>query len=225
MSNSKESINKTKIEKNDFNGRKQEFINGKLVYDGEFLNGKRNGKGKEFENNILIYDGEFLDGERNGKGREFEYGILIYEGNFLEGERNGKGKEFENGVLVYDGCFLNGKRQIVKDTNFQIFEDFAKKNYIKIYKEYNFITGEIEYEGEILNGKWNGLGKKYYRGILDYVGRYSNGKISGKGEEYDEKGILRFEGEYLNGKKWNGKGYDNNGNEIYQLVNGKGLVK
>ena len=26
-------------------------------------------------------------------------------------------------------------------------------------------------------------------------------------------------------KKWNGKGYDNNGNEIYELINGNGPVK
>ena len=34
-----------------------------------------------------------------------------------------------------------------------------------------------------------------------------------------------FEGEYLNGKKWNGKGYDKKGNIIYQLNNGNGNIK
>ena len=34
-----------------------------------------------------------------------------------------------------------------------------------------------------------------------------------------------FEGEYLNGKKWNGKGYDINNNIIYELKNGKGFIK
>ena len=33
-----------------------------------------------------------------------------------------------------------------------------------------------------------------------------------------------FEGEYLNGKKWNGKGYNENQN-IYELKNGKGFIK
>ena len=31
-----------------------------------------------------------------------------------------------------------------------------------------------------------------------------------------------FEGEYLDGKKWNGKGYNGN---IYNIENGKGYVK
>ena len=33
-----------------------------------------------------------------------------------------------------------------------------------------------------------------------------------------------FEGEYLNGEKWNGNGY-NNDNIIYSLKNGKGFIK
>ena len=34
-----------------------------------------------------------------------------------------------------------------------------------------------------------------------------------------------FEGEYMNGKKWNGNGYDNKNNIAYTLKNGNGLIK
>ena len=34
-----------------------------------------------------------------------------------------------------------------------------------------------------------------------------------------------FEGYYLEGKKWNGKGYDAKNNVIYELNNGKGYIK
>ena len=44
-----------------------------------------------------------------------------------------------------------------------------------------------------------------------------------KEEEKEEK--LEYEGEYLFNKKWNGKGYDKNGNVIYELINGNGLGK
>ena len=47
-----------------------------------------------------------------------------------------------------------------------------------------------------------------------------------KGKEYygfEEK--LLFSGEYLNGLKWNGKGYNYSGNEEYELKNGCGKVK
>ena len=40
-------------------------------------------------------------------------------------------------------------------------------------------------------------------------------------EYYNYKVKLLFEGEYLEGKKWNGKGYDTIGENIYNLKNGK----
>ena len=36
---------------------------------------------------------------------------------------------------------------------------------------------------------------------------------------------LEYEGEFLFDKKYNGKGYDENGNIIYELINGTGKVK
>ena len=39
------------------------------------------------------------------------------------------------------------------------------------------------------------------------------------------KGKLEYDGEFLYNKKWNGKGYDEEGNIIYELINGTGKVK
>ena len=36
---------------------------------------------------------------------------------------------------------------------------------------------------------------------------------------------MEYEGEYLYDEKWNGKGYDKNGNIIYELINGNGKAK
>ena len=50
---------------------KEYWNNGKLLFEGEYLNGKRNGKGKEYDwNGKLEFDGEYLNGKRNGKGTE-----------------------------------------------------------------------------------------------------------------------------------------------------------
>ena len=49
---------------------------------------------------------------------------------------------------------------------------------------------------------------------MKFEGEYLNGKINGKGKKYFYNGKIYFEGEYLNDKKWNGKGYDNNNNLI-----------
>ena len=67
-----------------------------MIYEGEYLKGKKSGKGKEFdEKNLLIYEGDFLNGKRNGKGKSYEYkseSIIMYEGGIFrwEGEWFGK---------------------------------------------------------------------------------------------------------------------------------------
>ena len=38
-----------------------------LIFDGEYLEGKKNGKGKEYNKGKLINDGDYLNGERIGK--------------------------------------------------------------------------------------------------------------------------------------------------------------
>ena len=58
-----------------------------------------------------------------------------------------------------------------------------------------------------------------------FEGEYLKGKRNGEGKQYFDSKDLKFKGEYLNGKKWNGKGYDRKGNEVYELKNGNGFVR
>ena len=49
---------------------------------------------------------------------------------------------------------------------------------------------------------WNGKKKEYYPNFsLKYEREYMNGKKNGKAKLYYSNGELAFEGEYLNGKK------------------------
>ena len=57
-----------------------------------------------------------------------------------------------------------------------------------------------------------------------FEGEYLNNEENGKGKEYYYDGELRFEDEFKNGLRWNGKGYDAHNNIIYELKNGKGYV-
>ena len=52
-----------------------------------------------------------------------------------------------------------------------------------------------------------------------------DGMKNGKYKEYFDNGKLKFEGEYLNGKRWNGKGYDIFCNIEFEIKNGKGNIK
>ena len=144
--------------------------------------GPRNGFGKEFkkDNEILIFEGEYINGKKSGKGQEYyENGQIKFEGEYFEGrkiegkgydnkgneylkiERNGKGKEYnKNGKVVFEGEYFNGKRwngTRYNEKNELIFQIKNGKGKGKIF---NF-NCKLEYDGEYLNGERNGKGKEY----------------------------------------------------------------
>ena len=54
-------------------GKEKNFLkNGKIKYDGEYLDGKRNGIGKEYyKNGRIKYNGEFLNGQKIKNKKKF----------------------------------------------------------------------------------------------------------------------------------------------------------
>ena len=171
----------------DDNGKGKEYnsFNDNLIFEGEYLKGKRNGKGIEYNNDgNIIFEGEYLKGKRNGKGIEFNNdGTLIYEGEYANGERNGKGKEFNlNGDLIFDGIYMNGEK------------------WERVKRELDKYNGKLNFERKYKYGKIN-VREKEYNDII-FIGEYINGKRNGKGKEYIGKNkILIFEGEYMNGHR------------------------
>ena len=52
----------------------------KLIFEGKYLNGKRNGKGKEYyENGKIKFKGKYLNGLKNGKGIEYYFQKHYYQ--------------------------------------------------------------------------------------------------------------------------------------------------
>ena len=155
--------------------------------------------------NYKLFSKRYIKYEKNGIGKEYLIlgDKLIYEGEYLNGKRNGKGKEYySNYEIKFEGEYLNGKKWngIGYDTNKKIIYELKDGNgYIKEFNEKN---DKLIFESEFFKGE-------------------KNGKV----KEYDFEGKLNFEGEYKNGKKWNGKGYDKNNNVIYEIKEGKGYIK
>ena len=102
-----------------------------ILLIGRYIEYEKDGKGKEYSYDYLVYEGEYLNGKKwngiiynkinnssfiikngNGKGKEYNFHHeLKYEGEFINGERNGKGKEYYyNGKLKFEGEYLNGKK-------------------------------------------------------------------------------------------------------------------
>ena len=229
------------------NGKgKEYYYDGKLKFEGRYLNNKEwvgTGYNRDEE---VIYK---LNNNTNGIGKEYDaHGKLKYEGEYLKGKRNGKGKEYALDLLIFKGEFKNDKRWNGRGYDSSHNTVYKLNNGKGLVKEYFEKNGELKFEGEYLNGERNGKGKEYNeRGILRFEGEYLDGKRNGKGKDYNEDGKLFFEGEYLYdfklrgkiyiwekmeyeggflyNKKWNGKGYDEDGNIIYELINGNGKVK
>ena len=261
---------------------------GNLVYEGEYLNGKRNGKGRIYYGNnlpTLKYEGEFSNGKKHGKGIEYDIDKhLKYEGEFLNGKKHGKGKEYiykftftlygkyieqnyllfegeyfndykvkgkeyyANGKLKFEGEYLfnkklkgkiydcngniifkldNGNAKIEEKENYKCIKILYNSNSTEESceerikgKEYDY-NGRLLFEGEYhYNREWKGNFYNYFYDELIFEGDYLNGEIwSGKGKEYNQKGIMVFDGEYINGKK-KGKGerYDYKNRRKYDVI-------
>ena len=219
---------------------KEYYDDGKLLFEGEYkcykrYNGRiydKNGKiideikefkslkEKEDENKKIKFEGEYLEGKYwKGKYKEYydiDNHILKFEGEYINGELNGIGKEYnEGGKLIYEGEYLNGKTigqgKEYYDNGILKYEgEFIslcrKQGKGKLYN----IKDELIFEGEFYeNKKWNGYGKEYFNEddennennlILKYEGEYHNGKKIGKGKEYNEKGQIISEGIFENGE-------------------------
>ena len=81
------------VYESNFKVKEYNYFNNKLIFEGEYLNGKRNGNGVEYyPNGKLKFKGEYLNGKRNGEGKEYKYGQIIFEGEYL----NDKKREKEN---------------------------------------------------------------------------------------------------------------------------------
>ena len=207
-------------------------MKGKLLFEGSYLKGERNGKWKTYNKDGKVeYEKEYIngkiwkiikyDGNNNivnelceGKGIIKHYndeGKIVSECEYLNGEKNGKEKEyFNDGNLKYEVNYFKGKKsgkEKIFDENGQLI---IEKEYLKD-KLWNIkfydIYGNIK--NEFKNGK--GFIKEFDRGILRFEGEYLNGEKNGKGKEYFLNRKLKFEGEYLNGKRnGNGKLYHKN---------------
>ena len=141
--------------------------------------------------------------------------------------------------LIFKNIELNIKLKLIKKNknlqkinNISIYHYKYFSNSYIIYdaktkgKEYDSYNNKLLFEVEYLNGERNGQGKEYCEeDIMKFEGEYLKGIKNGKGKEYYLSGEILFEGEYRNGKKWNGKGYNLNKNQIYEIKDGKGLIK
>ena len=210
--------NAKRIKVGGFNGYGKEYLSGsnKLIFEGKYLKGKRNGRGIEyFENGKKRFEGEYLNGEIfNGIGYD-------KKGNEIVRFNNGIARElYDNGSVKFEGKYFNGKRWNGKGYTYfgiKIYEIKNGKGYITEYNP----DGTLLFKGNYINGDRNGEGRNYSHGELLFEGNYLNGLRNGEGREYYDNLRIKYEGEYLNDKRWNGILYDYKGKKKYDIKEGK----
>ena len=100
----------------DISGIIKEYENGYLIYEGEYINDKRNGRGKEFDiNGKITFEGEYKNGNRwNGKIKELitpMHDEIEFEGEYINGETIGIIKKYHyDGKLEFECEYKNDKR-------------------------------------------------------------------------------------------------------------------
>ena len=227
-------FNKIIYELKEGNGSVKEYNeHNSLIFDCKYTNGEKDGIGREYEpNGALLFEGIFLNGKKwNG----YSYCNDINHTSFNINDGEGLFREYDTQKnIIYVCQYKNGER------------NGNGKEFIEV-KSNNKLDKYLQFEGEYLNNKRNGEGKEYVNSKLVFKGVYLNNVKNGYGEEYDNNGKvifkgeffkghkkegkqfindkLEFEGKYLFDKKFDGKGFDENGNVIYELKNGNGKVK
>ena len=199
------------------------------VYEGYFLNEKKNGHGKYIWANGDAFDGDWVDGKRTGKGRITWSNGASFDGEWKDNQMSEGKYSFADGS-VYEGSFKNGKydgygKRIFKDGEKYEGQWHDGKKHGR--GTYTWADGDT-YEGDWKDDKRCGRGKLIQYGKspsgetymkYSYDGEWLDSKAHGHGicVEGDfgmEKMDKVFEGEWVNGKR--------QGRFVWYLTNSKG---
>ncbi|MGF7031136.1 hypothetical protein J2T17_002042 [Paenibacillus mucilaginosus] len=185
-------------------GQGKYLHNGKLWYEGTFVQGAMEGSGKliDPQNELSYYEGGFRQNLMQGQGKMVYDNGAYYIGGFEQAKRQGSGKiYFADGALAYEGGFDLDKRS-GEGTQYSQYGSkyegtFSNGALFGQVKEY--YNGELVYEGEHKGSIRNGPGIEYSKGVVVYRGDFEDGYRYGDGELYTD-GKLRYKGEFYYGE-------------------------
>ena len=86
---------------------------GDGVYEGEYVDGRKEGRGKFWYVFGSVYEGQWLNDEKHGKGKEMYNDGATYDGRFHEGARHGAGVLTYANRDVYDGEWDMDVKQVL----------------------------------------------------------------------------------------------------------------
>ena len=226
------------IRKRSNNGK---YIDGKYIYDdgkyyiGEFKNNKPNGKGIKYnKNGKILYDGDFINGKFEGNGKYINEDGLSYIGQWKNGTIHGKGiLYYSNGNIKYKGDWVNNKYEgngiEIQKNGYYYMGQFKNGILNGFAKEFD-PNGNLKYQGDWVNNIPEGNGEYFWEDGYYYIGQIKNGLRNGKGTMYYPNGSVNYEGDWVN-EKYEGNGKLVLGNGDYYIgrfyngeMDGKGTL-
>lgn len=180
-------------------------IDGGDVFEGYFLNGKKNGHGKYIWANGDVFDGNWVDGKRNGKGKVTWSNGASFDGEWKDNQMSEGKRTYPNGEK-YEGQWHDGKmhgRGTYTWADGTSYEGEWKDNQKSGQGRYTFASGSY-YEGTLENDSFEGNGKRVYAGGDVYEGQWHDSKKHGRGTYTWADGTY-YEGEFADGN-FNGFG-------------------
>lgn len=144
-----------------FEGQGSYYVQGEKVYEGGFHSNCYNGHGYQYQDGSYVFSGNFVNNERNGYGCSYQHGKLRYAGLWKADLFDGAGVLYEDGQPRYAGAFrkgeLHGRCNTIRDG--KVCEEGVYEDGTLLYvKRYDPETGSLLFEGNILDGKPNGMG-------------------------------------------------------------------
>lgn len=144
-----------------FEGHGSYYVQGEKVYEGGFHNNCYNGHGYQYQNGNYVFSGNFINNERSGYGCSYQDGKLRYAGLWNADLYDGAGVLYEDGRPRYAGSFrkgeLHGRCNTIR--NGKVCEEGIYEDGKLVYvKQYDPESGSLLFEGNILDGKPNGMG-------------------------------------------------------------------
>ena len=159
------------------------------VYEGDFVNDKREGYGVMDYAKGYRYEGEWKEDKLCGEGKWYPNASkpeFYYEGEFDRGMYNGQGTQKYASGSVYSGQFVDNQRcglgvMTDKDGNKkegtwkddQLWEGFGVE-----------VSKGNRYEGNFREGKKSGFGTMLYAKGNRYEGEWENDHLEGTGRWY-----------------------------------------
>ena len=155
--------------------------------------------------------------KESNKDKKENYGQIIFPLIDIIKEimiKNRNIGKYENGKYIWeDGSYYEG----------ELKNNLPNGKGIKYYT-----NGNILYEGDFINGKFEGKGKYINRKQEYYIGEFKEGLANGKGKIFYKNGNIKYDGEFINGYvEGKGKSFFENGDYYIGLwknglMNGKG---